>query len=59
MKINENDFLFTPWALDISFIYSRAHIFKASVSFTKFCGAVDCGHKNVMFHTTETTWQFS
>ena len=41
------------------FIYYHAHIFKASVSFTKFCDAVDYGHKNVTFHTTETTWQFS
>jgi len=41
------------------FIYSRAHIFKASVSFTKFCDALYYGHKNVMFHTTETTWHFS
>jgi len=59
MKMNKNNFLLTPWALDISFIYSRAHIFKASVNFTKFCDAVDYGHKNIIFHTTETTWQFS
>ena len=32
------------------FIYSRAHIFKASVCFTKFCDAVFYGHKYVMFH---------